>query len=273
VLAKAISEALARSDAKYAITDRFDEAKGEYVGLRLAQLVTVDLNSDLVLVRREVADAQLVKQAPQVVPGSPRDASWTTTEQPAISVPPPTGTARAARPEAFLCQDRTRSQSSDAAGEHRRPIQTTADAVTSECFFDLRGAVQGADDHIKVWTKCLQMKDVEAVDVKKEFGGKIVENVADKLVKGYMPPIVAVEDATSGQFADVTTIEEIADVASIQPSARIFYELDCRGAMLRELSIEVVVDGRTGTKHSVSEWKYIAPETNGSRLKRMLCGK
>jgi hypothetical protein len=38
VLSKAISEALARSDAKYAIADRFDEAKGEYVGLKLAQL-------------------------------------------------------------------------------------------------------------------------------------------------------------------------------------------------------------------------------------------
>jgi len=55
VLAKAISEALARSDTKYAIADRFDEAKGEYIGLRLAQLVTVDLNSDAVLVHREVA--------------------------------------------------------------------------------------------------------------------------------------------------------------------------------------------------------------------------
>jgi hypothetical protein len=38
-----VLEALARSDAKYAIADRFDEAKGEYVGLKLAQLVTIDL--------------------------------------------------------------------------------------------------------------------------------------------------------------------------------------------------------------------------------------
>jgi hypothetical protein len=68
VLAKAISEALARSDAKYAIADSFDEAKGEYVGLRLAQLVTIDLNSDVVLVHREVADAQLAKQAPPTAP-------------------------------------------------------------------------------------------------------------------------------------------------------------------------------------------------------------
>jgi hypothetical protein len=36
--------------------------------LRLAQLVTIDLNSDVVLVHREVADAQLAKQAPPTAP-------------------------------------------------------------------------------------------------------------------------------------------------------------------------------------------------------------
>jgi hypothetical protein len=64
VLAKAISEALARADAKYAIADRFDEAKREYVGLKVGRLVEMDLNSDMLLVRREVADAQLPKQDP-----------------------------------------------------------------------------------------------------------------------------------------------------------------------------------------------------------------
>ena len=39
VLAKAIAAALARSDAKYAYADGIDEARGEYVGLKLAQLV------------------------------------------------------------------------------------------------------------------------------------------------------------------------------------------------------------------------------------------
>jgi hypothetical protein len=73
VLAKAISEALARADAKYAIADSFDDAKGEYIDLQLGRLVEVNLNSDTVLVRREVAEAQLAKQAPQttqVGPGS-----------------------------------------------------------------------------------------------------------------------------------------------------------------------------------------------------------
>ena len=83
-----------RSDAKYGIADRFDEAKGEYVGLRLAQLVTVDLTSDMVLVRRDVADAQLAKQAPQTAQRNVKD------EPPPPPPPPPP----AARPRRFYAK-------------------------------------------------------------------------------------------------------------------------------------------------------------------------
>jgi hypothetical protein len=69
VLARAISEALARSDAKYAFADRFDNAKGEYVGLKLGRLIDINFDSDAVLVRRYVAEAELAKHAPH--PGQP----------------------------------------------------------------------------------------------------------------------------------------------------------------------------------------------------------
>jgi hypothetical protein len=65
VLAKAISEALARADAKYAIADRFDDAKGEYAGLKLGRLVEMDFNSEMVLVRRQAAEAQLARETPR----------------------------------------------------------------------------------------------------------------------------------------------------------------------------------------------------------------
>jgi len=64
VLARAISEALARADAKYAIADRFDDAKGEYVALKLGRLIEIDFNSDMVLVLRSAAEAQLARQEP-----------------------------------------------------------------------------------------------------------------------------------------------------------------------------------------------------------------
>jgi predicted AAA+ superfamily ATPase len=65
VLAKAISEALARADTKYAIADRFDEGKDEYVGLKLGKLLEINFNSEMVLVRREAAEAQLAREAPR----------------------------------------------------------------------------------------------------------------------------------------------------------------------------------------------------------------
>ena len=89
-----------------------------------------------------------------------------------------------------------------------------------------------------------------------------------------IPPIALVEDIDSDQAVNFTKLEEIADIADLQPAARIFYELDCSQKMLRELSIEIVDgSGRVGSKHDASEWKYVAPETNGARLQKILCEK
>jgi hypothetical protein len=100
VLAKAISEALARADAKYAIADRFDQAKGEYVELKLAQLRTIDFNSDMVLVRREVADATLAKHDLEAVPSGAGSTGTIITGQPTLAGPIP---ARA-RPKRFYAK-------------------------------------------------------------------------------------------------------------------------------------------------------------------------
>ena len=104
VLAKAISEALARSDAKYAVADRFDEAKGEYGGLRLAQLVNIDLNSDAVLVRREVADVQLAKETLQTGQLGAGNTGEIITGEPSVTGPLPASTPRAVRPRRFYAK-------------------------------------------------------------------------------------------------------------------------------------------------------------------------
>jgi hypothetical protein len=88
VLARATSEAVTRSDAKYAVADRFDEAKNEYVGLKFGRLVEVDLNSDTLLVRADVAQAQIAKteQAPTGGGPTPGDKP---TQAPIIRDPAP----------------------------------------------------------------------------------------------------------------------------------------------------------------------------------------
>ena len=98
VLARAISEAVARSDAKYAVADRFDEAKNEYVGLKLGRLVEVDLNSDTLLVRADVAQPQIAKT---VQPAAPTGAAPTPGDKsaptPVIRQPPPRAEPRLPR--------------------------------------------------------------------------------------------------------------------------------------------------------------------------------
>jgi hypothetical protein len=60
----------------------------------------------------------------------------------------------------------------------------------------------------------------------------------------------------------------------VPDTAPVFYELDCSKLMLRELSVEVAdVNGRSGSRHSASEWHYVPPETNGARLQKILCEK
>jgi hypothetical protein len=103
VLARAISEAVARSDAKYAVADRFDEATNEYVGLKLGRLVEVDLNSDMLLVRADVAQAQIAKTMRPAAPtgGGPAPGDKPT-QTPVIGQPPPPAEPR--RPRRFYAK-------------------------------------------------------------------------------------------------------------------------------------------------------------------------
>ncbi len=103
VLAKAISEALPRSDAKYGVADRFDEARGEYMGFKLGRLVEVDFTSDMLLVRRSAAEAQLTNQAPPEIPqGNGATKPPPVPGQP--PVPPPSSQPQAKRPRRFYAK-------------------------------------------------------------------------------------------------------------------------------------------------------------------------
>jgi hypothetical protein len=103
VLARALSAAIAHSDAKYALADGFDASKGEYTGLKLRQLVEVKLDSDALIVRRSVAEVQIQKG--ETAAHSPRGVG----PQPSSSgqsgeVPAPTNGAVAPRPRRFYAK-------------------------------------------------------------------------------------------------------------------------------------------------------------------------
>lgn len=139
------------------------------------------------------------------------------------------------------------------------------------CFYDAEGITHKTDDHIRVWTKCLQQTEVEGVDIKKEFGGAILENTARKLANYYVPPIAIIETINLDEILTITQYEETADISDIQPRASIFYELNCPERMMQELSISIQAGGKGGFLGKPSDWRHVPPEGNGAQLLRILC--
>ncbi|WP_076858180.1 hypothetical protein [Bradyrhizobium mercantei] len=136
------------------------------------------------------------------------------------------------------------------------------------CFYDASTAERHADRHVRVWAKCLLQSEMDAVDIEKDFDGKIVNGAAHKVVSRYVPPIADFVKLSADEQIAVIRYEVTADIGSIEPAARIFYELNCSERMMRELSIQV--RGR-GSHNKPLDWKFVAPETNGTRLLKMLC--
>jgi hypothetical protein len=141
----------------------------------------------------------------------------------------------------------------------------------SGCFFDAKGVTPLPENHLRVWTKCSLMKDMDNIDVAKDFNGKIMEDAAHKIANYYVPPLATVEKLEVQQAQAITMYEEIANSGYIQPQSRILYELDCPKQMLRELSISIQTDGKSSSINKPRDWQYIPPEGNAATLSKILC--
>jgi hypothetical protein len=139
------------------------------------------------------------------------------------------------------------------------------------CFYDAKGVAAASNGYIRVWTKCLSRKSINAIDIEKQFDGKILEATAEKVAHYYVPPIAKVDKIDTDQAMTIIQYEQTANIGNIQPRSRIFYELDCSGQMLRELSIYIEQDGKVGTRDKPSDWKHVPPEGNGASLLKILC--
>jgi hypothetical protein len=139
------------------------------------------------------------------------------------------------------------------------------------CFYDAKGVARAADGNVRVWTKCLSRKEIDNIDIEHDFGGQILKNTAQKMLHSYLPPFAHVKELNFDQIMVFAQYEETANISHIQPATRIFYELNCSQKMLRELSIELSVNGQYGFRNTPAEWKYISPQTNGTSLQKILC--
>jgi hypothetical protein len=143
----------------------------------------------------------------------------------------------------------------------------------SECFFDAKDVTNSPDHRVRVWTKCLSQKDIDDLDLQKESLGEVMKNTAEKMKRGYEPPLAQVRRINADEMMIIIALEETANISHIQPQSRIFFELDCGGQMMRELSIDIQVQGKSANINLPREWQYAAPETNGAALLKLLCSK
>ena len=139
------------------------------------------------------------------------------------------------------------------------------------CFYDAKSVVRTPERLVRVWTKCFSRKDLNGVDVDKDFAGKISKNAARKMQDGYMPPIGLVEEIDFDHALVIAMYEEIANVSGIHPQTTISYEFNCPQKIVRELSIDLRVNGQGGSKNTPSNWRYVPPEGNEASLRKILC--
>jgi hypothetical protein len=77
------------------------------------------------------------------------------------------------------------------------------------CFYDAKGITRTPASLVRVWTKCLSQQDLEKVDIKQDYSGKIVENAANKITRGYLPPLALLDDDVDFDKAmSITAYEE-----------------------------------------------------------------
>jgi len=86
-----------------------------------------------------------------------------------------------------------------------------------------------------------------------------------------MPPIGLVEEIDFDHALVIAMYEEIANISDIQPQATISYEFNCPQKIVRELSIDLRVNGQGASKNTPSNWRYVPPEGNEASLQKILC--
>jgi len=143
--------------------------------------------------------------------------------------------------------------------------------VISACFFDAKSVTQTNDGHVRVRTECLPQNDLDKVDKKSDRDRKVTDRSAEKIVKGYVPPVIVIGRFEFDKITGVTAYEETADLGDISPNARMLTEFNCSDKMQRTLSVWTKINGEMADDKKPGAWEYVSPETNEAYLQRILC--
>jgi hypothetical protein len=178
---------------------------------------------------------------------------------------------RAARLSVALAAFAAMTASAQAADGDWKMYGGASVSAPEICFYDAKGVVRTPERLVRVLTKWFSRKDLDNIDVDKDFAGRISKNAARKMQDRYMPPIGLVQDIDADHAFLVAMYEEIANISGIQPQATISYEFNCPQKIMRELSIDLRDNAQRGAKTTPSNWRYVPAEGNEASLLKILC--
>ena len=143
---------------------------------------------------------------------------------------------------------------------------------TDTIFYDAKGIQRLPDGHIKVWSKTISDKSLDAYFAKTPINKTLVKAVAERIKSGYLPPVFKIITSPKLELVSVISHEYYANFVNSTPTGRIFWELDCKNQQTRFLSISFLKKGRWLSGPSEPEhWQPAAPETNSAHILKVLC--
>ena len=149
---------------------------------------------------------------------------------------------------------------------HKRGDRRSSGSEGDICFFDSKNIVRRADGNLRVWIKCLATKDMLRV-LDRDVDHALAGRVKQKISSGYSPPVASMWRDTDPSA--IIAMEQTADAYPIEPTGRIFYELNCQEQATQDLEA-ITTDG--GSWFPPHEWHYAEPGTNNWRLLKLVCG-
>jgi hypothetical protein len=145
------------------------------------------------------------------------------------------------------------------------------DTKAESLFYDAKSIQRLSDGHIKVWSKTVSDKSIDAYLTKKPIDIKLVKEISEKIKSGYVPPISNFRILTQDNLMRVVSNEYYANNADATPTGRILWELDCKNQQSRFLSVSIFRKGNWLSSSNAEQWSPAAPETNSAHIIKVLC--
>ena len=145
----------------------------------------------------------------------------------------------------------------------------TATKKQAVLFYLRSEIVRTPPGHVQVWIKALDYGKINRAYNHLDQKGGVFQNSAKKVATGYEPPFGTVTKLDQNQLVDIVVFEELANEASINPTLRVLYEIDCPQKLLRQVSL---MGGQpTQTDSRVHEWEHVPPESTVDTLSKLIC--